>query len=287
MIEPGSPHHARIQGARRLATAGVASAAYDAAELLAQVLHTEALRLPMAADLDAEQAAAYEALLVRREAREPLQHILGVAYFDGLEIAVGPGVFTPRPETELIVEYAAKRLSAVDRPRVVDMCAGSGAIALALKNRLPAAYVAMVEIDPVAASWARRNAKELGLDVTVRCDDATDLAAVRALGPVDVVTCNPPYVPIGVPVAAEVRDHDPALALWGGADGLDVIRRLLPVIAALLVPGGLVLIEHHDDHQPELLALIETVPGFSSVRGHRDLAGRPRFASAVWAPRAH
>ncbi len=281
MIEPGSPHSARIHGARRLTAAGVQSAAYDAAELLAHVLQTRAVLLPMAADLDACQAAAYEDLLVRREAREPLQHILGVAYFDGLEIAVGPGVFTPRPETELLVEYAATQLRDVERPRVVDLCAGSGAIALALKNRLPVADVAMVEVDPVAAAWARRNAETLGLDVTVRCEDASDLEAMRPLGPVDAVTCNPPYVPIGVPVAAEVRDHDPALALWGGADGLDVIRRLLPVFAALLGPGGFVVIEHHDDHQAELVELVKSTPGFASVRGHRDLAARPRFVSAV------
>lgn len=281
MIEPGSPHRARIHGTGRLAAAGVPSAAYDAAELLAHVLQTRAALLPMAADLDTAQAAAYEEVLVRRETREPLQHILGVAYFDGLEIAVGPGVFTPRPETELLVEYAAAQLRGVDRPRVVDLCAGTGAIALAVKNRLPIAEVVAVEVDPVAAAWARRNAETLGLDVAVRCHDATDLEALLPLGPVDAVTCNPPYVPIGVPVAAEVRDHDPALALWGGADGLDVIRRLLPVIATLLVPGAFVVIEHHDDHQDALVGLMEAVPDFSSVRGHRDLADRPRFVSAV------
>lgn len=285
MIQPGSPHSARIHGTRRLTAAGVPSAAYDAAELLAHVLRTRAMLLPMAVDLDAVQAAAYDELLVRREAREPLQHILGVAYFDGLEIAVGPGVFTPRPETELLVEYAVTQLRDVDQPRIVDLCSGTGALALALKNRLPAAEVAAVEVDPVAAVWARRNAETLCLDVAVWCDDATDLDALRPLAPVDAVTCNPPYVPIGVPVAPEVRDHDPALALWGGADGLDVIRRLLPVCAALLVPGGFVVIEHHDDHQAELVALIEAAPDFSAVRGHRDLADRPRFVSAVRVPR--
>ena len=281
MIRAGSPNTARIQGRRLLAAAGVPSAEHDAAELLASVLGTRPALLPLAPDLDSSQAATYESFLARRASREPLQHILGVAHFDGLEIAVGQGVFTPRPETELLVEYAAAHLSGIHGPRIVDLCAGSGAIALAMKHRLPTAEVVAVEVDPAAATWARHNVEVLGLDVAVRCADATDVCEMRTLGPADAVTCNPPYVPTDVSVPPEVRDHDPGLALWGGTDGLDLIRRLLPAVAALLGPAGLVVIEHHDDHQEALMALAQQSGDFTSVRGHTDLAGRPRFVSAV------
>jgi len=269
----------RRQAAARLRAAGVASPERDADELLAHVLGTGLGRLALVDDVSAEQQQAYDALLVRRSAREPLQHLTGTAAFRHVELRVGPGVFVPRPETELLAGWAIDRARELPEPVVVDLCTGSGAIARAVKDEVPAADVHAVELDPAAHAWAERNLAGTGVDLRLG-DLATafdDLA-----GTVDVITCNPPYVPLDAweSVAAEARDHDPHLALFSGDDGLDAIRVLERRAAVLLRPGGVVGVEHADVQGESAPAVFAASGRWRDVRDHRDLAGRPRFTTA-------
>jgi release factor glutamine methyltransferase len=300
------------RAAARLAAAGVPSPRPDAEALLAAVLGVDRAAARLAAlrgdALPPGAAAALGALVERRAAREPLQHLTGRAPFDGLDLAVGPGVFVPRPETEGLAQAAAAAAVAVGRrrgraPVVVDLCAGSGALALAVAARVPEARVTAVELSPDALAWARRNVRALGAEggavpadrpggpVRLLTGDVTaPLAAVPELaalaGDVDVVVSNPPYIPPGaVPVDPEVRDHDPAIALYGGGDdGLLVPRAVLVAAARLLAPGGVVLVEHAEVQQDALLALLAgggDGAAWRGATGAADLTGRPRWVQAV------
>jgi release factor glutamine methyltransferase len=234
--------------------------------------------------VDEDAAARFRALLDERADRVPLQHLTGRAAFRHLELAVGPGVFVPRPETELLVEWALERLEGLDGPIVVDLGSGSGAIALSIAHEHPGARVTAVERDPGAIEWTRHNAlARVGKDtpVGVVAGDMTDPALLGELdGRVEVVVSNPPYVPDGAVVPREVADHDPPLALWGGPDGLDVVRGMLSVAERLLRPGGHLGIEHADQQGTALPALVRAHGGFTDVEDHVDLAGRPRFTTA-------
>lgn len=283
MITAGSPAVARQEATAVLAAAGVASPAYDAIELLAHVCGVPRGMLPMVGELDDAQAARYAALVSARAGREPLQHLLGSAGFYGLELAVGPGVFVPRPETEVLVQSALHAIDGLDRPVVIDLCAGSGAIALAIAHHRPDARVSAVERSPHALRWLRRNAEAI--------EPAVDIVQADVLGELpfasyaaDLVTCNPPYVPRGTAVAPEVGEHDPADAVFAGTDGLSLITPLAPRIAHLLRPGGTVFIEHDDSHQNEVLGLLAGTGSYEQIAALRDLAGRPRFVSAVRRP---
>lgn len=276
----GPPHAARVAATRLLSAAGVDSASYDATALVAHVLGTSPALLPMAPDLSAAQARDLGALIARRQGREPLQHLLGTTGFYGVELAVGPGVFIPRPETEQIVERALRVLDGTTTPRVIDLCAGSGAIAIAIARHHPDARVEAVEKDPAAARWLRRNIAATGVQVGAVEHDALDPALPVAAG-ADLVTCNPPYVPTTVAVQPEVADHDPSQAVFAGADGLAVIRPLVAVIAGLLRGGGTVVLEHDDSHQAAVIELFEASGCFREMAGHSDLAGRPRFVTGV------
>ena len=267
------------EAAARLETAGVASPAYDAAELLAHVLGTTRTRLPLVEEVAAEPAARFEELLARRVAREPLQHLTGSAAFRHVELLVGPGVFVPRPETELLAGWAVERAQELESPVVVDLCCGSGAIALSLADEVPGAQVHAVELDEGAHEWASRNLAGTGVDL--RQGDMAE-AFPELDGRVDVVVCNPPYIPLEAfeSVAPEARDHDPALALWSGDDGLDAIRVLEACASRLLRPGGWVGAEHADV-QGEVAPAVFTAAGlWTEIRDHRDLAGRARFVTA-------
>ena len=269
--------------AARLGAAGVPSPEHDAAELLAHVLGTERSRLPLVDDVPAEALERYAALLARRAAREPLQHLTGEAWFRLVRLEVGPGVFTPRPETELLAGWAVEAAAPLDQPVVVDLCTGSGAIAKAIAHEVPQARVHAVELDEPAYGWAERNLAGTGVDLR-QGDFATafdDLA-----GMVDVVVCNPPYVPLEAweSVAPEARDHDPHLALFSGADGLDAIRVLAERAAVLLRPGGVLGVEHADVQGEAVPAVLTATTHWTEVRDHRDLAGRPRFTTARLAP---
>ncbi len=278
----------------RLASAGVPSPRADAELLAGAVLQRGRGEVAAAAlrgtPLTAAEAARLADLVARREARVPLQHLLGRAPFRELELLVGPGVFVPRPETETTAGTAvdaARAVAATGRePLVVDLCTGSGAIALAVAAEVPSARVVAVEVDPAAHAWALRNADlhrgAVGDRVRVVLGDATAPELLADLdGDVDVVASNPPYVPSGaVPREPEVRDHDPALALWGGGeDGLDVPRAVVARAARLLRPGGLVVVEHAEVQGAALRELLGP-PTWVGASTADDAGGRPRATSA-------
>lgn len=268
---------------QQLAEAEVASPGYDAAELLAHVLRTPRTTLGLVDAVSAADAAAFGALVDRRASRVPLQHLTGTAAFRYVELAVGPGVFVPRPETELLAGWAVERAVELTgrSPVVVDLGTGSGAIALSVATEVAGAVVHAVEADPGALPWARRNLAGSG----VRLHEGDMAEALPELdGAVDVVVCNPPYVPLGAYVAAEAGDHDPAAALWSGPDGLDAMRVVVRVAARLLRPGGWLGIEHADVQGTVAPALLTGSGRWREVRDHRDLAGRDRFMTALLAP---
>ncbi|RBY87301.1 peptide chain release factor N(5)-glutamine methyltransferase [Blastococcus sp. TBT05-19] len=273
------------EATRRLADAGVESPRVDAELLLGHVVGRARAGLVTLDEVDDDAAARFAALLDQRADRIPLQHLTGRAAFRHLELSVGPGVFVPRPETELLVEWALERLAGLDGPIVVDLGSGSGAIALSIAHEHPGARVTAVERDPGAIEWTRHNALERvgkkDTPVGVVAGDMTDPALLGELdGRVEVVVSNPPYVPDGARVPREVADHDPPLALWGGPDGLDVVRGMLSVAARLLRPGGYLGIEHADQQGIALPALVRAHGAFTEVEDHVDLAGRPRFTTA-------
>lgn len=279
-----SPRELVRRAAERLAESDVASPEHDAAELLAHVLGTTRGRLVLLDAVDPAAEASYDALVARRARREPLQHLTGTAAFRHVDLVVGPGVFCPRPETELLAGWALEQLVGDGSDAVVvDLCTGSGAIAAALADEAPGARVHAVELDPGAHAWAVRNLAATAVDL--RLGDMAD--AFRDLdGTVDVVVANPPYVPLEAwdGVAPEARDHDPALALWSGQDGLDAMRVLEGVAARLLRPGGVVGAEHADVQGAGAVEVFAATGRWREVRDHRDLAGRPRFVTARLAP---
>jgi release factor glutamine methyltransferase len=264
----------------RLAVAGVPSPRFDAEELAAHALGVERRDLWSVTSLGAS-ALTFASYVARRAAREPLQHITGRAFFRHLEIAVGPGVFVPRPETELVAEAAisAARTAAHAPAVVVDLCTGSGAIALAVATEVSGSRVHAVEADPEAFAWASRNCSGSGVDLRLgdMADAFTDLD-----GAVDVVVANPPYIPVGAVIRdAEVATHDPSLALWSGADGLDAMRVVEAVAARLLRPGATVVAEHADLQGHSAPEVFRQSGRWVDVRDHRDLAGRDRYVTAT------
>jgi release factor glutamine methyltransferase len=263
----------------RLAEAGVPSPRYDAEELAAAIHGVERGQLHRVPD--GEFDARFWAAIARREAREPLQHITGKAHFRYLELAVGPGVFVPRPETEVVVGWAIDMLHArsLAAPVVVDLCTGSGAMALAVADEVPSAQVHAVELDETAFGWAMRNAA--GTSVRLYQGDMAD-ALPELDGSVDLVIANPPYIPMEAweSVAVEVRDHDPSLALWSGPDGLDAIRVVERAARRLLKPGGFAVVEHADVQGTGAPAVFRSAAGWTEIADHSDLAGRDRFVTA-------
>jgi release factor glutamine methyltransferase len=269
----------------RLAEAGVESPRTDA-EIIAAWLHgvpRSQLHLVPDAGFDPR----FWDDIARREAREPLQHITGVAHFRYLELAVGPGVFVPRPETEVMTGWAIEQLAAMDvaEPVVADLGTGSGAIALAIAQEVPRALVHAVEADPLANAWAERNIAGVaqaaphtaGRVMLHRGDFATGLADLD--GRVDLVVSNPPYIPAGAWMPPEVSEYDPATALWGGLDGMDAVRVVAATAARLLRPGGLVAVEHGAQQGPAVYWVFADA-GWPEPRNHTDLAGRDRFVTA-------
>ena len=272
----------------RLAAAGVASPRVDAELLAAHVLGVPRGRLLLAESLRPDQMARYRSLVDQRIRRVPLQHLTGTAPFRAIDLLVGPGVFVPRPETETMVGWALREMStpgAPAAPVVVDLCAGTGAIALSVAHELPGSRVTAVEADPAAYAWLVRNAAHRAAagdhPITALHADVTDPGLLPGLAHrVDAVLCNPPYVPEGTPVPPEVSGHDPARAVFGGPDGLGLIGPVAAQAARLLRPGGVFAVEHDDSHAPAVLALLRAQPGLTDVAGHLDLSGRPRYATA-------
>ncbi|MBR7743732.1 peptide chain release factor N(5)-glutamine methyltransferase [Phycicoccus sp. BSK3Z-2] len=279
---------AAVTGARAtLAAAGIASPHVDAVELAAFVLDTDAgdvrRRMVMRDPVDPAFLDTLDRLVEARGSRVPLQHLTGRAYFRRLTLAVGPGVFVPRPETEVTAQHAIDAARAAgDHPVVVDLCTGSGALALAVADEVPGADVHAVELSPEAHAWATRNVGDLPLRVDLRLGDATT-AFPELEGTVDVVVSNPPYIPDGAtPVDPEVRDHDPEVALYGrSADGLAVPLAVAARAAVLLRPGGVLVMEHADAQGESLPTALRATGEWTDVVDHRDLTGRPRSVRAV------
>jgi release factor glutamine methyltransferase len=276
----------------RLAEAGVESPRADA-ELIAAHVH-KVKRGELQLVPDSEFDATFWADIARRANREPLQHIIGRAYFRYLELDVGPGVFVPRPETEVLAGWAIDRLRAMDvaDPIAVDLGTGSAAIALSIAQEVPRATVHAVEADPLARSWAERNitryvdsytAGRVLLHVGDFVSGQADLAELAGLaGTVDLVVSNPPYIPVGAVVAPEAAEYDPPAALWSGADGLDAIRAVERVARWLLRPDGVVAVEHSDLQGAPVYWIFSEEAGWRDTRNHKDLTNRDRFVTASW-----
>lgn len=274
-----------LDAERILSAAGIDSARFDAEEIAAHVVGVARMKLPLVPLVDPQVVDGIGKLVHQRAKRIPLQHLLGWAPLGPITVDVGPGVFVPRPETELLLEWGLAQLQGKSRPVVVDLCTGSAALALAVAHSRPDAVVHAVELDRSALAWARRNAdKQVAAgDTPIRLHaaDVTDPRVLSELdGSVDLVLCNPPYVPTGTVVPPEVAEHDPAQAVFSGADGLDVIRHVVTLAARLLTTGGGVAIEHDDTQGESAPALLASRRVLTDVVEHPDLVGRPRFVTA-------
>jgi release factor glutamine methyltransferase len=273
----------------QLGAAGIPDPRVDAELLVAHVLgfsrggvQAQALIDSSVADTDVDTIVK---LVKRRAAREPLQHLTGTAPFRSLELAVGPGVFVPRPETETVAQFAIDALratwfpEALEGPVAVDLGTGSGAIALAMASEVPHARVFGVEVSPEAFAWAAKNFARHANATVVLADLADALSELD--GTVAVVASNPPYIPLGaVPRDPEVRLHDPELALYGGAGGLDIIQEVSITAKRLLYPGGMLVLEHGELQAASVADLLRA-DGWTSISSHRDLLGRDRATTAV------
>ena len=216
-------------------------------------------------------------LLDRRCAHEPLQYLTGVAYFRYLELQVGPGVLVPRPESELLVEAVLKNIESREGAvSVVDLGAGSGALTLAIATEAPRTHLIAVEKDPAAAQWLRKNVSRI--DETVRIIEADVENALDGVK-CDVVIANPPYIPNGQELPKDVADHEPAIALFGGSDGMEIPRRFINAASRLLKSGGFFAIEHHENQPIDIAAAM--LKDFDEIELHNDLAGRPRFTTGI------
>jgi release factor glutamine methyltransferase len=279
-----------IEAVSQLRAGGVESPEQEARQLLAYAAGVELARLPLVDAVEDGQAAHFQTLIKKRSQRIPLQHLTGRAHFRHLELEVGPGVFVPRPETEVMTGWAIEQLRpmvyAVARgtsrhlPVVVELGTGSGAIAKSIATELTGTRVYAVEVSEEAAAYASRNLA----DTTVELYVQDMIGALPQLnGGVDLVIANPPYIPLEAfeSVVPEARDHDPLLALFAGQDGLDVIRAVVAEAARLLRPAGLLCVEHADVQGESAQQVVVTHGGFAGVRDHPDLTGRSRFVTAI------
>lgn len=262
-----------------LAEAGVGSPRNDAVELAAHAAGTDRGRLMFADDPGEGFTQRFDDLVAARARRVPLQHLLGCAAFGPVTVRVGPGVFVPRPETEALLEWATAQ-PLPRQPVVVDLCTGSGALALALARYWPDARVLAVDDAPDALDYARRNAAGTSVDV-IEADVTNTGLRPELDGRVDLVVANPPYIPAGAQLEPEVAQHDPSHALFGGPDGMAVIGPIVGLAARWLRPGGRCAVEHDDTTSAQTVAAFTGSGAFTDVTPHRDLAGRPRFVTAV------
>ena len=278
------------QAASQLREVGVDSPEQEARQLLAYAVGIELVRVPLLDSVDDDQASHFQTLINKRAHRIPLQHLTGRAHFRYLELEVGPGVFVPRPETEVMTGWAIEQLRPMvyavaggesrHLPVVVELGTGSGAVAKSIATELTGTRVHAVEMSEEAAAYAARNLVDTTVELYVR-DMVGALPELN--GAVDLVIANPPYIPLDAfeSVIPEVRDHDPVLALVSGQDGLDAIRAVVTEAARLLRPAGLLCVEHADVQGESAQQILLDHGAFAAVRDHRDLAGKPRFVTAI------
>jgi len=269
----------------KFSAAGVLSPSVDAELLGCFVLEmnrSELSLLAIANELFPEnKLSEFLEAVQRREKREPLQHITGLAPFRHLELEVGPGVFIPRPETEQLVDLAIHKIEDISKPVIVDLCSGSGAISIALNTEVAESMVYSVELSKDAFSFLTQNYQRYGLDRKALRNENLTTALEELKAGVDLVISNPPYIPdAAVPVDLEVQLYDPALALYGGQDGLDVIRLISARAWFLLRAGGHLVLEHAHTQAPAISELLLT-QGWQDVVSVSDLAGKDRMISAV------
>ncbi len=269
----------------RLTRSGVASPQVDAELLLAHVtgvsrgevlawVHTDR-------SLTADQVVDWDRLLARREKREPLQHLTGTAAFMSFEVSVGPGVFVPRPETQALVEAAIDQALAMavgeEGVRILDLCSGSGVVAISLARAIPHANVSAVEASPEALAYLERNVENLAPNIRVVALSVAECAEEFGGSAFDMILANPPYVPVSeVPNDPEVATYDPAMALFGGADGLDIVHHIQALVNSHLRPGGYLAIEH-SNLQGDAVRAIMNSAGMRSVSTEKDFVERERF----------
>lgn len=269
---------------RTLADSGVWSPREDAEALAAHVLGVPEGSLDGERAVPGEAADALRALVAQRAARIPLGHLTGRARLGGIEVSVTEDVFVPRFPTECLLAWGLKTLADARAPVVVDLCTGSAALALAVAHARPDAEVHAVDVDPAALECARRNAADRAAagdtPVTVHRGDIADRTLLADLdGRVDLVLANPPYVPLGTELLPEWGRHHPRQAIFGGEDGLDVVRRVVSCAARLLRPGGGLAIEHGDAQIDVVPVLLTASGAFDHTEGHRDQEDRPRYTT--------
>lgn len=283
-MRPSSLRELIARASKRLASAGVASPSNDARLIAAHLLDVAPLKVGFVAPY-AGFESDYAQAIARRARREPLQHITGTAAFGPLELEVGEGVFIPRPETELLAQWARQFLARVAAPAtVVDLGTGSGALAIYIATQVPDAHVIAVERSTTAIEYARRNADTNGASIRIVHGDMTDPQLLRECdGCVDLIVSNPPYVPETSDVEREVH-RDPYEAVFSGVDGMEAIRGLVPVVARLLRSGGAVGIEHDEANAALVADTLQKNGNFSDTRVMKDLAGAERFVTASKLP---
>lgn len=264
--------------AATLAEAGIDSARWDAEELAAHVTGTERGRLTLLESPGDDFLGRYRDVVAARSRRVPLQHLTGTAAFGPATLRVGPGVFVPRPETEALLAWVTAQPLPV-RPVIVDLCTGSGALAVALAHEYPAARIVAVDDSAAALGYARRNAAGTAVEL-VQADVAEPGLLAELDGGVDAVVANPPYVPDAAVVEPEVAQHDPPHAVFGGPDGMAVIAPVVDLAARWLRPGGILAVEHDDTTAARTVEMVTGAGCFEDVEARLDLAGRPRFVTA-------
>ena len=273
------------ESSSKLEMAGVTSAAVDAELLACYCLGISRSELQLLIATQKEFPDKYleqfQSAITRRVAREPLQHITGSAPFRHLELKVGPGVFTPRPETEQVVEFAMEKINNLPNPLIVDLCSGSGAIAISLATEITGSKVFAVELSKEAFGYLIQNAASYGLsEANLRNEDLQDSLS-ELDGQVDLVISNPPYIPNdAIPIDLEVQLHEPSMSLYAGVDGLDAVRKISIRAKELLKSGGLLVLEHADT-QSKAIGKLLLAEGWLEIEARADLAGKERMISAV------
>lgn len=280
--------HLLDESERVLTAGGVWSPRSDATELAAHVMGVRTGELKPDMLVTATAADALRALVSRRADRIPLGRLTGRASFGGMEITVGEGVFIPRFHSEYVLEWGLSMIRDVDSPVVVDLCAGSGALALAIAHRRPDAEVHAVDVADAAVRCARQNAEaraSLGdTPITVSGGDVADPELLASLdGQVHLITANPPYEPEGADLQPEWAEHHPPCTIFGGKDGLEAIRQVITCASRLLRPGGRLAIEHGEEQATALPALLIDSEAFTFIEDHRGYDERKALDPPLYA----